>query len=131
MGICKAEKPMRPKECVRPALIVKSSTDPLSMHTPAQDTPNAPAYPLVHGGKGPLVTMLKILKPSAKGLIDIFDNGRQTVAIPAWRLGSKGILDLAQALLAGPTSTPLEMIAKKIKPFSGNRDVYILKDDLS
>jgi hypothetical protein len=31
MGICKAKKPMRLKECVRPALIIKSSADSLMM----------------------------------------------------------------------------------------------------
>ena len=124
MGIGKAEKPMRPKECVRPALIIESSTDSLSMRAPAQDTPKTPAYPLIHGRKGPLVTVLEILKPAAKALIDICDNGLQAVAIPAWRLGSKDLLDLAQALLAGPTPIPLEVISQKIKSFSGNRDVY-------
>jgi hypothetical protein len=78
------------------------------MPTPAQNTPKTPAHPLIHGRKGPLVAVLKICKPAAKDRVDIFDNDLQAVAIPAVRLGSKGILDLAQALPAGPSPIPLK-----------------------
>ena len=124
MGICKTVKPMRPKECIRPALMIKASTDSFMMPAPTQDAPKTPAYPLVYGGESPFVAMLEIFKPAAKGLIGIFDDGLQAVAIAAWRLGSKGLLDFAQALLARPTPVPLEVIPKKVKSFSGNRDVY-------
>ena len=106
MGICKAEKPMRPKECVRPALIIKSSTDSLSMRPPAQDTPKTPAYPLIHGRKGPLPAMLKILKPAAKGPIDIFDNGLQAVAIPRGVLDRRASLTLRKLFLRGQRLSP-------------------------
>ena len=52
------------------------------------------------------MAVLKIFKSTSKGLVDILNNGRQAAPIPAVRFGSNGMLDLAQALLAGPTPIP-------------------------
>ena len=99
MGLCKAKEPMCPKECVRPTLMIKSATHSLMMRAPAQNTPKAPTDPRVHGGRGPLVAVLKVLKPTAKGLVDILDEGRQALPISTRRLGSNGIQIFAPALL--------------------------------
>jgi hypothetical protein len=41
MGICKAEKPMRPKECVRPALIINQAEPYASFHPVSQGLQHA------------------------------------------------------------------------------------------
>ena len=124
MGLCKAKEPMFPKELVRPASMVKSSANPFVSLTAAQDTPKATAYPLIEGRKGPFVAMLEVFKPAAKRTVDICDDDEQAVAIATWGLRPNGVSDSPQALLAGLAGVPLEVVSKKIKSFSRNRNVH-------
>src|SRR4030042_1440404 len=83
MGSYKAEKPMLPKELVRPALMIKSTANSSMAGSLSQDTSNTAPHPAINRGKGPLVAMLKVLEPSPKSTTDIFDDHCQTMAIAA------------------------------------------------
>jgi hypothetical protein len=106
MGLHKAKEPMFPKEIVGPALMIVSPANPFEARTPTQNTPKAAAHPLIHGGKGPFMAVLEILKPAAKDTVDVCDDDRQAVAVAAGSLGPEGVFDFPQALLAGPASAP-------------------------
>ena len=112
MGFYKAEKPMLPKELVRPALMIKSTANASMAGPLSQDTSNTAPHPAIHRGKGPLVAMLKVLEPSPKSTTDIFDDHCQAVAITAPGLGTDGVFELLETLLSRATSAPLEVVPK-------------------
>ena len=55
MGLYKVEKPMVPKELIRPALMIMSSTNPFKPYALSQDASNPASYPTINRGKGPFL----------------------------------------------------------------------------
>jgi len=126
MGIYKAEKPIVPKELIRPALMIMSSANTFKPYALAQDTSNPSSHPAIQRGKRPFIAMFEELKPSSHGAIDLFDDPCQAMAIAAPGLGPDGILELLEALPSRPTSAVLKVVPKKVKPLPGNPEVHYL-----
>jgi hypothetical protein len=124
MGFHEAEKPMCPKEFVGPTVMIVSTADTLKADTFAQNTSNPTSYPRILTGKGPLVAMLKVFKPSSETAIHSFNDLRQAVAIAASSSRPNGIPEFSNTFLARPTRAALEMIAKKVKSFSRNPHIH-------
>ena len=74
--------------------------------------------------KGPLMAVLEVFEPSLKGSVDVLDDHCQTVAIAAPGLGSDGVFEFLQALLARPAGASLKVVPKKVKSLSGLRHIH-------
>ena len=120
MGIRKAKEPLVPKEAIRPAIVISTTTDPLALGSLANNRAQATANPAVYGRKGPPITVLEIAKPTSECGVDVIDDGSQTIAMVALGLGAEGILELLQTLLAGPTCATLEVVAEEVKSQTTN-----------
>jgi hypothetical protein len=104
MGLYKVEKPMVPKELIRPALMIMSPANTFEPYTLSQDASNPASHPTVNRWKSPFFAMLEVLEPSSKGAIDIFDDHCRATAIAAPGLGADGIFELLEALASRPAS---------------------------
>jgi hypothetical protein len=83
MGLYKVEKPVVPKELIRPALMIMSPANTFKPCTLSQDASNPASYPTINRRKGPFVAMLKVFEPPQKGTIALFDDHCQARAIAA------------------------------------------------
>ena len=115
MGVYEAEKPMIPKELIWPALMIMSSTNAFKPYTLSQDVSNPATHPTINRGKGPLVAVLKVLEPSPKSAIDVFDDHCQAMAITAPGFGADGVFELLEALPSRLATAVLEVVPKKVK----------------
>ena len=123
MGIYKAEKPIIPKELVRPALMIMSPADSFEPYAIAQDTSNPSSHPTIDRGKGPSIAMFEVLKPSSHGAVDVFDDHCQAMPVAAAGLGADSILELLEALPSRPASAVLKVVPKKVKSLSRNAEI--------
>jgi hypothetical protein len=124
MGLYKAEQPVIPKEAVRPALMIVSSTNTFEPYALAQDASNPASHPTVYRGKRPFVAMFEVLKPSPKGVIHLFDDRCQALAIAAPGLGADGVFELLETLPSRPARAFLKVISQKVKPLSGHCEIH-------
>lgn len=124
MGLYKVEKPLFPKELIRPALMIMSSTNTFKPFALSQDTSNPASHPTIHRGERPFVAMFEVLEPSSKGAIDLFDDHCQAMAVAAPGLRADGVFELLEALPSRPASAFLKVVPKKVKSLSGNSDIH-------
>ena len=124
MGVYKAEKPMILKELIWPALMIMSSTNAFEPYTLSQDASNPASHPTVYRGKGPLITVLKVLEPSPKSAVDVPDDHCQTVAIAAPGLGADGVFEFLEALSPRLAGAVLKVVPKKIKSLAGHWQIH-------
>jgi len=80
--------------------------------------------PAVKRRKRPLIAMFEILKPSLKRSIHVRRDDGQTVAIATPGLGTDGVFELLQTLLAGPSCASLKMVSEKVKTLTRKRGIH-------
>lgn len=80
-----------------------------------QDAAQATSDPSVECRKRPLMAVFEILKPSLKRAIHVHRNSGQTCAVAAPGMGSNGVFELPQTLLAGPPCASLEVVSEEVK----------------
>src|SRR5512143_3271888 len=125
MGTHKTEKPMFPKEFIWPANMIDIATDTLrTLAAFPQDAAQAPPDPAVKRRKRPLMAVFEILKPPLKRTIHVHRNGGQTCAVTTPGLGTNGLFELPQTLLAGPPCASLEVVAEEVKSLTRKGGIY-------
>ena len=125
MGIHKTEKPMFSKEFIWPAKMIHIATDALgTLAAFPQDAAQATPDPSVECRKRPLMAVFEVLKPSLKRAIHVHRNSGQTCAVTAPGLGTNGVFELPQTLLAGPACASLEMVSEKVKSLTRKGGIY-------
>ena len=116
MGFHKTEKPMFPKEFVWPAKMIHIATDTLgTLVAVPQYAAQTTSDPSVKCWKRLLIAVFEILKPTLKRAIHVLRNSGQTLAVAPPSLGTNGVFELPQTLLARPPCGAFEMIAKELK----------------
>ena len=123
MGNFKAEEPMVLKEAIGPAKVVMTPTNSLTFGSLAQNRAQAAADPSINGREGPSMTLFEVFEPSSEGRVDTGYDNSQAVAVAPLGLSPKAIFELAQALLARPTSAALKVVAEEVKALSWNRGI--------
>ena len=125
MGIHKTEKPMFPKEFIWPAKMIHIATDTLrTLAAFPQDAAQATPDPAVKRRKRPLMAVFEILKPSLKRAIHLRRNGGQTCTVTAPGMGTNGVFELPQTLLAGPPCASLEVVSEEVKSLTRKCGIY-------
>src|SRR6266481_5572402 len=115
MGSLQAVEPVLGKEGVGPALTIRSPHD--ASHPPmgTQHTAQAAAYPAVERGERRAVAVLEVDEPAPQPRIEVVDDRPQASARGPTRLGTDGILELLQALVARPVTAVGEAVAQELK----------------
>jgi len=125
MGVHKTEKPIFPKEFIWPAKMIPIATDTLgTLAAFPQDVAQASPDPAVKRRKRPLMAVFEILKPSLKRAIHGRRNSGQTCAVTAPGMGTNGIFEPPQALLAGPPCALLEAVSEEVKSLTRKCGIY-------
>ena len=125
MGLHKTEKPMFPKEFIWPAKMIHIATDTLKPLTAlSQYAAQATSDPSVECRKRPLIAVFEILKPALKRAIHVHRNDGQTLAVATPGMGTNGVFEFPQTLLAGPPCAPFEVIAEKVKSLTWKCCIY-------
>jgi hypothetical protein len=127
MGVYEVEKPMVPKELIRPALMIMSAANAFKPCALSQDTSNPASYPAINRRKGPFVAMFVVFEPSPKGTIDLFDDHCQAMAITAPSLGADGVFELLETLLSRPAGASLKVVPEEVKSLPGGSGIYHLR----
>src|SRR4030042_3926576 len=116
MGIQKRKQPKLLKEFIWPAKMIHIATDALRpLAAFPQYAAQASPGPAVKRRKRPLMAMFEIFKPSLKRSIHIRRDSGQTVAIAAPGLGTDGVFELLQTLLAGPPCASLKVVSEEVE----------------
>src|SRR3990172_100534 len=125
MGLHKTKQPMFPKEFIWPAKMIHIATDTLRpLAAFPQNAAQATSNPPIKRRKRPLMAMFEILKPSLKHTIYVRRDSRKTFAVAASGLGTNGIFELPQTLLAGPTCASLKAVSKEVKSLTRKGGIY-------
>jgi hypothetical protein len=127
MGVYEVEKPMVPKELIKPALMIMSAANAFKPCALSQDTSNPASYPAINRRKGPFVAMFVVFEPSPKGTIDLFDDHCQAMAITAPSLGADGVFELLETLLSRPAGASLKVVPEEVKSLPGGSGIYHLR----
>ena len=125
MGIHKTEKPIFLKELIWPAKMIHIATDTLRTFAAfPQDAAQATSDPAVKRRERPLMAVFEILKPSLKRAIHVHRNSGQTCAVTASGLGTNGIFELLQTLLAGPPCASLKVVSEEVKSLTRKGGIH-------
>src|SRR5258708_13904714 len=81
----------------------------------AQDTPESHADPAGQSREGARVAVLEVLGPATQGAVDVGDDQREACPAGALGLSPYRLLELRQALPAGPSQPALEVISQEVK----------------
>src|SRR5215510_10852441 len=104
---------------IGPALMILSTkSHARSLLLLSKDRPQPSPYQAIHPLKGVRMSVLEVVKPSAKRRIEIGNNFRQTVPTPAPSPHPNAILHSLEALFANPAPPQLEVITQKVKALS-------------
>ncbi len=118
-GCSHGEQSLGREECIGPALmIVSTNSHARSLLLLPKNRPQASAYKPIHPLKGHRMSVLEIVKPTAKRRIQIGDDFRQTVPPRALGPHPNAISKCLEALFANPAPPRLEAIAQKLKALS-------------
>ena len=125
MGLHKTEKPMFPKEFIWPTKMIHIATNTLSPLTAlSQYAAQATSDPSVECRKRPLIAVFEILKPALKRAIHVRRDIGQTLAVTTPGLGTNGVFEFPQTLLAGPPCATFEVIAEEVKSLTRKRCIH-------
>src|SRR6266550_6177135 len=108
MGVSQVEKPVLGKEGIGPPDVVGAAGDPRPAMLFTLDIAQPPTDPAVERGECRAATVLEVFKPAAQRPVKVLDDLGQAVSRRAFGLGPDRILELLQALGAGPASAGLE-----------------------
>src|SRR6516162_9608339 len=86
---------------------------PLAAEAPQATQPHA--HPFVQGDEHESTTVLEVLKPASQGPVQVREDGLQALSVVTPGLGPNRVLELVQALLAGPTFAACEVITQEVK----------------
>lgn len=123
MGSRQGEQAQPGKEGIRPTKVIRTVFSSLSSLASAQQATQPHPHSLVQGGEREAMTVLEVFKPAPQGPVQVRDDRLQALAVGTPSLGPNRVLELVQALRAGPTISPFEVIAQKVKA-AALRGVY-------
>src|SRR5215471_18163125 len=96
-------------------MIISTNSHARSLLVLSKDRPQAATHKRIHPLKGARMSMLEIIKPTAKRRIQIGDDFRQTVPPRALGPHPNAISKRCAALFPYPASPRFEAIAQKLK----------------
>src|SRR5271165_284830 len=102
VGCFQGEVTLRRKERIRPTLMIPPATPTPPARTLAQNTPQTPSDPTVHGRERRVAAMLKVAEPAVQRPVEVRNNAGQGSPVRPPRLRPERGLELVQALLPGP-----------------------------
>src|SRR5271169_2411372 len=102
VGCYQTLQPTFGKECVRPALMVRSSATSFQSPSSSEDTAQTHSYPAVDESESLWQAMLEVSKPARQRAIHIGDDLRQRVTVRTMSFLADGIFELVQTFLSRP-----------------------------
>ena len=96
--------------------MIRTPTASFPLAAEAQQATQPHAHPFVQGDEHESTTVLEVLKPASQGPVQVREDGLQALSVVTPGLGPNRVLELVQALLAGPTLAACEVITQEVKP---------------
>src|SRR6516164_8429792 len=116
MSLSSGEETLLGQESMGPALMIRTPTASFPLAAEAQQATQPHAHPFVQGDEHESTTVLEVLKPASQGPVQVREDGLQALSVVTPGLGPNRVLELVQALLAGPTFAACEVITQEVKP---------------